>query len=201
MWGPSAAATPSLLEPYVESPNGQRTVQYFDKTRMEITHPDGDRSSIWYVTNGLLAEELITGRLQLGDNTFEQHDPAQVNVAGDANDPNGPTYATFNTLMGYGAIPNGWMITQTVDRAGNVGATPASRATTSRRRRGRTTNHNVASVFWDFMNSSGTVFDNGSYSIQPLRQPVLRDRLSAHRSLLDERSGWWRAETGLGAGL
>ena len=86
MWGPSAD-TPPLLEPYAESPNEQREVQYFDKTRMEITHPDGDTSSIWYVTNGLLAEELITGRLQLGDNTFEQHDPAQVNVAGDANDP------------------------------------------------------------------------------------------------------------------
>ena len=120
MWGPSADS-PALLEPYAESPNDQREVQYFDKTRMEITHPDGDTSSIWYVSNGLLAEELITGRLQLGDNTFEQHDPAQMNVAGDANDPNGPTYATFNTLMSYGAIPNGWKIDQTVDRAGNVG--------------------------------------------------------------------------------
>ena len=29
---------------------------------------------------------------------------------------------------------------------------------------GAPTFHNIASVFWDFMNSSGTVFDNGSYS-------------------------------------
>ncbi len=87
---------------------------------MEITHPDGDPNSIWYVTNGLLAEELITGRMQVGDSSFEQRSPADVNIAGDANDPNGPTYATFNPLMGYGAIPSGWKITQTVDRAGTV---------------------------------------------------------------------------------
>ena len=171
MWGPSANS-PSLFEPYAESPNGQRTVQYFDKTRMEITHPDGDASSIWYVTNGLLAEELITGRLQLGDTQFEQHDPAAVNVAGDANDPNGPTYATFNPLMDYGAIPSGWIITQTVDRAGQIGA-DANLASYNVRAEnvGALTNHNVASVFWDFMNSSGTIFNtDGSYGTAPLFQ-------------------------------
>ena len=163
MWGPTAN-TPALFEPYAESPNDMRQVQYFDKTRMEVTHPDGDASSIWYVTNGLLAEELITGRLQLGDNTFEQHDPAQVNVAGDANDPNGPTYATFNPLMAFGAVPNGWNITQTVDRAGVVGSDDAlSSFGVTAVDVAVPTTHNVASVFWDFMNSSGTVFDNGSY--------------------------------------
>ncbi len=163
MWGPSAN-TQLLLEPYAESPNGQRQVQYFDKTRMEITHPDGDAASIWYVTNGLLAKELITGQLQLGDNSFEQHDPAQVNVAGDANDTHGPTYATFNTLIGFGAIPNGWKITQTVDRAGTVG-TDESLASydVTAIDVGAPTHHGVASVFWSFMNTSGTVFDNGSY--------------------------------------
>jgi hypothetical protein len=171
MWGPTANS-PALLEPYAESPNGQRTVQYFDKTRMEITHPDGDASSIWYVTNGLLAEELITGRLQLGDTQFEQHDPAAVNVAGDANDPNGPTYATFNPLMGYDAIPSGWIITQTVNRSGHVGAdTNLASYNVTAQNVGAPTNHNVASVFWDFMNSSGTVFNSdGSYGTATLFQ-------------------------------
>jgi hypothetical protein len=153
-----------MPESYAESPDGQRLVQYFDKTRMEITHPDGDASSIWYVTNGLLAKELITGQLQLGDNTFESHAPAQINVAGDANDPSGPTYATFNTLMGYGAIPNGWVIGQTVDRAGSVGSDDGSKAyNVTAVNVGSPTNHTVASVFWDFMNSSGTVYANGNY--------------------------------------
>lgn len=163
MWGPEPN-TAGLSEAYAESPNGQRLVQYFDKTRMEITHPDGDASSIWYVTNGLLAKELITGQLQLGDNTFEPHDPAQVNVAGDANDPNGPTYATFNTLMGLGATPAGWLITQTVDRAGNVGSDDGLGSyNVTATDVGSPTNHTVASVFWDFMNSSGTVYQNGNY--------------------------------------
>jgi len=163
MWGPSPN-TPGLSETYQESPNHQRLVQYFDKTRMEITHPNGDASSIWYVTNGLLAKELITGQLQLGDNTFEPHDPAQVNVAGDANDPNGPTYATFNTLMGYDAIPAGWLLTQTVDRAGHVGtdASLGDEGVTAVDV-GAPTNHTVASVFWEFMNSNGTVYQNGNY--------------------------------------
>ncbi|MGA7670337.1 MAG: hypothetical protein WBW04_07930, partial [Nitrolancea sp.] len=161
MWGPEANSG-LLLEPYAESPNGQRQVQYFDKTRMEITQPDADTTSTWYITNGLLAEELITGRLQLGDTAFEEHDPANVNVAGDADDPNGPTYSTFNALMSYAAVPDGWVITQTVDRAGMVGADHGTSSfNVTAKDVGVPTNHNVASVFWDFMNSTGTVYENG----------------------------------------
>lgn len=162
MWGPSADS-PLLQEPYAESPNGQRSVQYFDKSRMEITHPNGDVSSTWYVTNGLLAEELITGRLQVGDNTFEQRAPALVNVAGDANDALGPTYATFNKLMGSEALANGQVIVQTVDRNSVVGADNGyAQYNVTAKDVGSPTHHDVASVFWDFMNSSGTVVDNGS---------------------------------------
>ncbi len=170
MWGP-AADSPALLEPYQESPNGKRTVQYFDKTRMEITHPDGDPSSIWYVTNGLLAKELITGQLQLGDNSFEAHEPAQINVAGDANDPNGPTYATFHGLMGFGATPNGWLLTQTVNRAGQIGSdTNLASFNVSAQDVGAPTQHTVASVFWAFMTSSGTVDDHGTTKTAALFQ-------------------------------
>jgi len=163
MWGPSADGAP-LVEAYAQSPNDQRKVQYFDKTRMEITHPNGDASSIWYVTNGLLAKELITGQMQTGDYTFETRLPARINVAGDASDPNGPTYATFNTLMSYGATPNGWTIVQTVDRSGNVGTDQnLENYGVTAIDVGSPTKHTVASVFWDFMNSSGTVYQNGNY--------------------------------------
>ena len=97
MWGP-AAMDGATFEPYAESPNGQRLVQYFDKARMEITNPGGDATTDWYVTNGLLVVELMSGKLQLGDGDFEQHEPATLNVAGDADDPNGPTYATMRLL-------------------------------------------------------------------------------------------------------
>ena len=90
VWGPTRYGD-ARTEQYAESPNGARIVQYFDKSRMEITNPAGDSTSPWYVTNGLLVVELVTGRLQMGDNEFEEREPAEVNVAGDADDLNGPT--------------------------------------------------------------------------------------------------------------
>ncbi len=161
MWGPTPNGD-AIVEPYWDSSTGWRLVQYFDKTRMEITHPEGDQSSIWYVTNGLLAKELITGNMQIGDDKFVQYAPAEVNVAGDANDPNGPTYATFNKLMGNSAIPSGWVINQSVDRGGTVATDDTlSSYNVTAQDVGAPTNHTVASVFWDFMNSTGPVEQNG----------------------------------------
>src|SRR4051794_18897335 len=50
LWGPEPN-TAALQEDYAEAPGGKRLVQYFDKSRMEITKPDGDKSSPYYVTN------------------------------------------------------------------------------------------------------------------------------------------------------
>ncbi|MEZ4568871.1 MAG: hypothetical protein R2849_00770 [Thermomicrobiales bacterium] len=96
-----------------------RQVQYYDKSRMEITDPTVDPNSIWYVTNGLLATELITGRMQLGNNRFDDRAPANVNVAGDANDPNGPTYATFTTPGC--CFPAGWRCGNAASESGRPG--------------------------------------------------------------------------------
>ena len=123
--GLPARLTPGLMEPYAESPGGQREVQYYDKSRMEITQPTtGDPDSVWFVTNGLLVNELMTGQLQLGDNSFQQHSPAEVNVGGDPDDVLGPTYASMAGLRGAPALPSGSTITQTVDRNGNVSNDP-----------------------------------------------------------------------------
>ena len=161
MWGPGPF-TGAMGEPYREAPGGIRLVQYFDKTRMELTDPAADPRSPWYVTNGLLAKELVTGQLQLGQDTFESHSPAAVNVAGDADDPDGLTYASFSTLLGAAPLPVGELITHTLDRAGVVAENPELAAY------GVTaaylvpeTNHAVASVFWEFMNSTGLVYENG----------------------------------------
>ncbi len=170
MWGPQPNGT-AIVEPYWDSTTGWRLVQYFDKTRMEITHQDGDQSSIWYVTNGLLAKELITGNMQIGDDKFVQYAPAQVNVAGDANDPNGPTYATFNTLMGANPLPNGTTLTQTVDRNGTVADDSSlSSYQVTAKDVGSPTKHTVASVFWDFMTSTGPVDQNGKTTTDKLFQ-------------------------------
>src|SRR5215471_2137608 len=66
-WGPLVTARDGQQEPYREAQGGQRLVQYFDKGRMELTNGK--------VTNGLLATEIIKGRIQTGDNTFQPQAP------------------------------------------------------------------------------------------------------------------------------
>ena len=163
MWGPEAF-TDAMPEPYAESPNGERQVQYFDKSRMEITNPGGDANSIWYVTNGLLVRELVTGQMQTGDTDFEPRAAAQVNVAGDPDDATGPTYATFGPLQSAAAHAGDVPITATVNRAGDVGsdASKSGYGVTADILTAET-GHRVASVFWQFMNTQGTVYENGQF--------------------------------------
>jgi hypothetical protein len=140
----------------------QRQVIYLDKARMEINDSQGDRSSIWFVTNGLLARELITGRVQTGESLYEQRSPAQVNVAGDGNDLSGPTYATFSGLLDESPLPGGSTITQRIDRNGKLPSDDGlARHGVTAEYHVPQTNHAVASVFWSFMNSHGQVYDGG----------------------------------------
>jgi hypothetical protein len=155
-WGPSAI---SHLhdEVYVDAPDGTRKVVYFDKNRMEI-NADAAPGSTWRVTNGLLATELVTGNKQTGKTTFVAHSPADINIAGDLDDPDGPTYLSFNKLLDAPALNEGTTITQTVDRAGNVrNDGPYAGYGVTAARYVPETGHTVASVFWEFMNSSGVV--------------------------------------------
>jgi hypothetical protein len=159
MWGPEAF-TATFWEPYADAPGGQRLVQYFDKSRMELSNPDGNRYHPWYVTNGLLVVELVSGRLQVGDNAFVAREPAAVNVAGDADDPDGPTYATFAALRFAPPIPDGAPVIDRLSRAGAIsqdltmghyGVTAAERVQVPG------IDHQVASVFWEFMQARGIV--------------------------------------------
>jgi hypothetical protein len=168
MWGPESA-TEILHEPYAESEGGQRSVQYYDKARMEVTFADGEQTSVWYVTNGLLVVELVTGRLQLGDNTFDQRGVAQVNVAGDAADAGGPTYATMAEVLDEPAANVGNVLTQRISRAGILTTDPglASQAVTAESFVSET-GHSIAAPFWEFMNSQGTVFEGGAFTTASL---------------------------------
>ena len=187
MWGPQPLG-PALTEPYSSTPGGFRTVQYFDKSRMEITQPGADASADWYVTNGLLARDLILGLDQVGDNEFDSHVPANINVAGDPDDSAGPTYASFIELLYAPPIADGAVITQRIDRAGQVTNDPAlaSRGVTA----GYHVNvpnidHQVASPFWEFMNSSAVVYHRWRvFAATTLQQSVLRHRLPNYRGVL-----------------
>ncbi len=126
VWGPEPLGAP-LLEPYVgstasgdETANGYRWVQYYDKGRMEVTEAGGNTGADWQVAGGLLVREMVTGQMQVADDGFELRSPAVVNVVGDADDPVGPTYATFAGLLSAPAAADGATITQRVYRSGRV---------------------------------------------------------------------------------
>ena len=65
IWGPEPISG-LVGEAYREHPTDERPVMYWDKSRMEINDPNSDSTSPWYVTNGLLARELMTGMMQFG---------------------------------------------------------------------------------------------------------------------------------------
>ncbi|MCO5175897.1 MAG: trypsin-like serine protease [Thermomicrobiales bacterium] len=164
MWGPEYLDWG--YEPYTEAPGGERAVAYLDKSRMEVTYPGSDQSSPWYVTNGLLVMEMMNGVVQNGDSTFEPRTPSRENVAGDQGDPNGVTYwfmgllddqpptpegAVIDKILTPGAASNLYLYSPDLGALGVTGAWYVPE-----------TNHTVAAPFWDFMNSSGVIFDGNS---------------------------------------
>jgi hypothetical protein len=163
MWGPQAI-TGSISEPYLESPGGYREVQYFDKTRMEINNPLADPADSWYVTNGLLAKELITGRVQTGNLTHVQIEPSRSQIAGDQH-PASPTYSALTDLLGEPAMAVGEVITRQLSvEDDDVALNEASDLAAYDVRVDYfvpETEHSIAGPFWEFMNSSGAVHENG----------------------------------------
>lgn len=166
MWGP--AITEVMQETYTAGADGQRTVRYFDKGRMEINTRAGiTPDDAWYVTSGLLATELLTGQMQVGADDFETRAPAQVNVAGDGDNPNSPVYASFSGLLDRPAAQDGDLLVSRVDRDGSVSDDPslaAHNVFAAHRVSVPNLDHQVASPFWTFMNSTGLVLDNGRYA-------------------------------------
>lgn len=171
IWGPQAV-TPGIMEQYTDAPGGQRLVQYYDKARMEIpTDADVGPESPWYVTTGLLPIEMMTGELQIGDDLFEEREPADTNIAGDSTDESAPSYAEMAGLMDAPSRPVGEAIIATVDAGGQAGSADSFAAYgVTGAHYVAETDHTVASVFWDFMNSSGTISVDGQLTEGPLFQ-------------------------------
>lgn len=160
MWG-QGPITGATMEPYVDSPDEERLVQYFDKTRMELNDPDAEDDDLWYVSNGLLVVELVTGELQIGDDEFLPRIPAAVNIAGDPGER--PTYADIHdfNLQSAAATEVGAPIVARFDGEGDPTADPSLTAmgvTAAERVTVDGIDHSVASPFWEFMQSDGLVF-------------------------------------------
>lgn len=161
VWGPQPFAVAN--ESYAESSTGKRLVQYFDKARMEINDPAADRGSDWFVSSGLLVTEMVTGRVQTGNSTFETRQPATLPVAGDGSSPDAPTYADFAGVMAPTANAIGTAVAKKIGKGGVVSAYSgqvsadlfkvASYDDVSK--------HNVPGVFADALAHTGTVLEGG----------------------------------------
>jgi len=159
MWGPTANSGP-LPEPYVEGSGATRTIQYYDKSRMELNDPNADSSSPWYVTNGLLVVELITGRLQIGDDAFVNVSSSHANVAGDPDDLHGPTYTSLAGVLAAPPATLDTTLTERLLRDGSVIADPDLAARAVRAAFvDDVTHHAIAAPFWAFMTSVGLIWD------------------------------------------
>lgn len=157
-WGPAPFAHTS--EPYADAPGGGRKVQYFDKSRMEINDPSRNPNDPFYVTNGLLTIELVTGKLAVGDSATLNRRPATVPVAGD-NDGNDqcPTYASFSKIVtgdpSQGRADNKsgqGPVVEAIDKAGQVSNLSNPPTAVNYATYINETGHNIAAPFWDFLN-------------------------------------------------
>jgi hypothetical protein len=161
VWGPEPF-TGVLQEWYADSPGERRAVQYNDKSRMEINDPAADQGSEWYVTNGLLARDMIRGEVQVGDDKFVPLAPARIAVAGDP-DNTFPTYADMADL--YNAEPR--------YAAGDFADAALTPEGIVERADGRTAateivhvenNYGIPRALWEYMNRGGVVYQNGAYT-------------------------------------
>jgi hypothetical protein len=173
-WGPAAGF--KTYEQYEEGPDGQHLVQYFDKSRMEINNPNGNKNNPFYVTNGLLTRELVSGQMQLGNNKFVYLYPAEIDLASDTDDisPGTPTYASFRYLAGqYGAdAKTGQVVVDTINRAGLTGTDSGyARYNVRDTHYEAATRHNIPDVFWQFLNQTGPVMVNGKVVTARLSDP------------------------------
>ena len=165
-WGPPVGAAELesgiIREPFADLAGGTHEVVYFEKSRMEVNDPAADPTTPWYITNGLLPVELITGRRQTGYGQFEPREPAQVAAVGDPEQF--PTYADLQRFYqspgALNPVALGKPVTALINPDGSLArfddyaGDPAIRLV-----RGQN-NHGVAKGFMDFMRQRGTVYEN-----------------------------------------
>jgi hypothetical protein len=157
LWGPA----PIFIgkEAYAEGEGGQRLVQYYDKSRMEINNPNGNPNDPFYVTNGLLTVELISQEIQTGDETRIQASvPCTIPVAGDPrkDNPLTPSYAALaevSSLHGENQSPNrtGQQVDDSMDVDGAVGKDTTHASLSKYANYVQQTGHNVPDVFWRYL--------------------------------------------------
>ena len=179
VWGPVPGR--SVAEPFAGLPGNSHLVQYFDKGRMEINDPNGNPDDPFYVTNGLLAVELISGQMQTGLSTFEGRSPASINLASDADDPSAPTYLSFNGVANIPGAPNerrkqsqvGQVVRTAIDRQGVTQPWPQDHLDYGVKiaHFEEATGHNIPDIFWDYLNQQTQIVQKEQVVTGPLFFP------------------------------
>ncbi len=163
LWGPALFVAPDgpklpHTEPYRDFEGGQRTVQYFEKGRMELTTVENGR-----VTAGLLVREMISGQIQVGMTQSQPYSPSGVPVAGDTQNNAAPSFAALAnvaTLMpDLHTAPNhtGGMVDGALDGSGKPIPLMGVSDPTTYAYWVRETQHNIATPFWDYLNQRGPI--------------------------------------------
>lgn len=179
VWGPVPGQ--SATEPFAGLPGNAHLVQYFDKGRMEVNNPSGNQNDPFFVTNGLLSVELISGQMQIGPASYENRGPAQINLASDADDPTAPTYQSFNGVANIPGAPNerrkqaqiGQVVRTAIDRQGNTQPWPANHGDYGVRivQFEPATGHNIPDIFWEYLNQQTDIIQGGQRVTGPLFFP------------------------------
>ncbi|HET6262430.1 MAG TPA: hypothetical protein VFG99_09360, partial [Chloroflexia bacterium] len=179
VWGPAPGR--SVAEPFAGLPGNSHLVQYFDKGRMEINDPNGDPDDPFYVTNGLLSVELISGQMQTGLSTYEGRSPASINLASDADDPSAPTYLSFNGVSNIPGAPNerrtqsqvGQVVRMANDRQGETQPWPQDHLDYGVKiaHFEEATGHNIPDIFWEYLNQQTQIVQEGEVVTGPLFFP------------------------------
>jgi len=159
IWGPSSLI-PLIDEPLTGAPGSygvkdQHTVLYWDKGRMELNDPSGPHDP-WYVTSGRLVWEMVTGIQQIGMKplAFAPRVPATVPF-GDPSDAVGPLFSSFTGRLADPSLAAGQPVTQSIDRAGQVGTIDSGGVTCAVTI--AETRHCIAAPFWTFLNQTGPI--------------------------------------------
>ncbi len=160
VWGNQL--TQDIYEPYAQGPNGTHMVRYYDKSRMEVNHPDTAPNT---VSNGLLVVDMINGRIQVGDNQYQQASPANIQIGGDTpgSNPLTPRYSDLAPIMAATGSRIGGDVIATYASNQIIGSDPARAGQVTIAAYSTQTGHNIPSVFWSFMNASGTIWNGSAY--------------------------------------
>ena len=155
LWGPQALL-PIVSEP-LAGVTGPRSVVYWDKGRMEINDAKAPYDA-YYVSNGRLVAEMVTGRLQIGlkPDQFADRGPAQLPF-GDLDDTTGPTFASFGGRLNDPPLAVGAPVAQMIDRAGALSATDAGGVTCGVVV--AATKHCIAAPFIAYLDQSGPLLN------------------------------------------